>query len=240
VRRVVMATVAVGVLSVAWWVPSVAGARVAEDGEAAKAPEAIVADAGQAMAQLSSVRLAGSITSGAKRISLNIVSSHGSGGGTMAVNGARFTMVVVPPDVYMRSDAASWTKLAHNKVAGQLFAGKWLHTTTADKDFGGLSNLFDLSTFTNTSSADGPITKGPIRSYRGTKAIPLADTTKGSVVYVAATGTPYVLGIVGTGKNRGEVVLSQFGTAKVPRAPRSSIDLSELEQDANNGTGNNS
>jgi hypothetical protein len=49
-----------------------------------------------------------------------------------------------------------------------------------------------------------------------------------------------VLGIVGTGKNRGEVVVSQFGTAKVPRAPRSSIDRSELEQDTDNGTGSNS
>jgi hypothetical protein len=169
-------------------------------------------------------------------MSLNIVSSHGSGGGTMAVNGAKFTLVVAPPDVFMRSDAASWAKLAHSKAAGQLFAGKWLHTTTSDKDFGSFSNLFDLSTFTKTSSSDGPITKGAVRSYHGVKAIPLEQKTKGSVVYVAATGKPYVLGIVGTGKNRGEVVFSQFGTAKVPAAPSTSIDLAQLEAQTASGS----
>jgi hypothetical protein len=239
IRRVVVASVTAGVFGVLSFAPAVAGAKSSDSGETAKAPSEIVADAGQAMAQLSSVRLAGSITTGAKQISLNIVSSHGAGGGTMGLNGAKFTIVVTPPDVYMRADAASWTKLAHSQVAGQLFAGKWLHTTTADKDFGGFSNLFDLSTFT-TSSSDGPITKGAVQSYHGTKALPLENTSKGSVVYIAATGKPYVLGIAGTGKNRGEVVFSQFGTAKVPAAPTTSIDLSQLEQKAGSGTGSNS
>ena len=61
--------------------------------------------------------------------------------------------------------------------------------------------------------------------------------TKASVAYVAATGKPYVLGMVRTGAKRGELVFSQFGTAKVPKAPSHTIDLSQLEQQAGNGSG---
>ncbi len=229
IRRVVLTSVLAGALGVLAFTPGVAGASARASGESAKTPEEIITDAGQAMAQLNSVRLAGSLTNGTKQMSLDIVSSHGTGGGTIGLDGAKVALVVTPPDVYMRANAASWTKLAHSKAAGQLFANQWLRTTTSDKDFGSFSNLFDLSTFTK-SDTDGPITKGQVRSYHGTKAIPLANKTKGSVVYVAATGKPYVLGIVGTGKNRGELVFSQFGTAKVPTAPSTSIDLSQLEQ----------
>ena len=216
--------------------PAPADAKGATN-EASKSPDEIVTDAGQAMAHLSSVRLAGSIKSGTKRISLDIVSSDGSGGGTMSSDGARFSIVVSPPDVYLRSDAASWTKLTGgNKAAGQLLAGKWLHTTTDDQDFGGFSNLFDVSTFTKSASS-GPVTKGRVRSYHGEEAIPITDTTDESVAYVAATGKPYLLGIVGTGSNRGEVVFSRFGTAKVPTPPKSSIDLSQLDQSPGAATG---
>jgi hypothetical protein len=231
-----VASVAAALASVVWLAPTAAGAKPTDSGEAAKAPQTIVADALQATGQVSSVRIVGTITTSTQTVSLNIVSAHGAGGGTMSLNGATFGIIVAPPNVYLKSDAASWTKVTSNKLAGQLFADKWLQTTTADKNYGGLTNLFDVSTLMQTSSTDGPITKGRVTSYRGTKAVPLKDATKGSVVYVAATGKPYVLGIVGTGKNHGEVVLSHFGTAKVPSAPRRSIDLSQLEQQAGSGS----
>ena len=47
---------------------------------------------------------------------------------------------------------------------------------------------------------------------------------------MAATGKPYVLGLVGAGKkNTGELRFTQYDTAKVPKAPKSSIDLGALQ-----------
>jgi hypothetical protein len=218
-------------------VPALAArAKPTDNGEAAKSATAILADAEQATSQVSSLRLAGTVVSSKQKVSLDVVSAHGSGGGKISTNGATFQIILVPPAIYMKADAATWTKVAGSKAAGQLFAGKWLQTTTANEDFASFSSLFDVSAMMQSTSTEGPLTKGPVASYRGTKAIPLKSETKGSVAYVAATGQPYVLGMVGTGAKRGEIVLSEFGTAKVPKAPSHSIDLSQLEQQAGSGS----
>ena len=70
---------------------------------------------------------------------------------TMQVKGSpvpqstTINVVVVPPNVYLKADQASWTKLAKSAVAGQLFAGKWLQTTTADPNFGSFAMLLDAA-----------------------------------------------------------------------------------------------
>ena len=236
-RRMILAVVGATLALVAGLAPAAAGATATDNGEAAKSATEILADAEQATSQVSSLRLAGTVVDSKQKVSLDIVSSHGAGGGTISANGAAFQIVLVPPALYMKGTASTWTKVAGSKAAGQLFAGKWLQTTTADEDFASFANLFDVSSMMQSTSSDGPLTKGPVTSYRGTKAIPLKDAAKASVAYVAATGKPYVLGMVRTGAKRGELVFSQFGTAKVPKAPSHTIDLSQLEQQAGNGSG---
>ena len=207
------------------------------NGEAAKSPETILADAVAATSDASTARIAGSLVSDGQRITLDIVSDHGTaGGGTLITNGAKFDIVVASPYVYLKADAKTWTKLAGNKAAAQIFAGKWLQTSTDNAQFASFTKLFDLGALTQQiTKSPGTVTKGKTTSYHGKQAIPLRSSSGGDagILYVAATGKPYVLGLVGTGKNNpGELRFGSYDTAKMPAAPTGAIDLDQLEQSA--------
>jgi len=233
--RRVMASGVVAMLGVALWVlPAGASAPSTSNGEAAKSATTILADAKAATSASSAVRVSGTVVKGGQRTTLNIVSARGGGGGTITTAGATLTIVVVPPNVYMKADKSSWTKLAKSAAAGQLFAGKWLQTTTADANFGSFAQLLDTGTLTQQITSSGKITKGPVTTFRGKQAVPLNDSSgNGGTLYVAATGTPYILGLAGTGAHKSsQIVFTQYGTAPVPNAPTTAISLAQLEQSA--------
>lgn len=207
------------------------------NGEAAKSPDTILADAVAATSGASTARIAGSVVNNGQRITLDIVSDHGTeGGGTMISGGAKFNIVVAAPSVYLKADAKTWTKVAGDKAAGQLFADKWLQTSADNPQFESFTKLVDLDALTEQiTKRPGTVTKGKVTSFHGQQAIPLRSGTGSSAgtLYVAATGKPYVLGLVGTSKtNKGELRFSNYDTAKVPPAPTDAIDLSQLEQQA--------
>ena len=229
-RRVMLSGL-VAVVGVALWVvPAGATPRSSSNGEATKTPTTILADAKAATGASTAVAISGTVVNGGKRTSLNIVSAHGAGGGTITTGGATINVVVSPPNVYLKADKASWAKLTGSAAAGQLFAGKWLQTTTADQNFGSLAGLLDTTTLTQSITAAGTVTKGAVTTFRGRKAVPLKGGNNGTL-YVAATGSPYILGLVGTGPKKGsQVLFTQYGTAKVPSAPSNSVSLSQLQQ----------
>jgi hypothetical protein len=228
--RRVLVSGAVAVVGVALWVlPASATSRSASNGEATKSPTTILADAKAATGATTTVRISGTVTSSGKQTSLNIVSAQGSGGGTITTGGATFNIVVVPPNVYLKAEKASWTKLAGSAATGQLLANKWLQTTTADQDFGSFAKLLDAGKLTQQITATGTVTKGGVSTFHGKQAVPLKS--KKGTLYVAATGTPYILGIVGNGaKDGGQLLFTQYGSATVPSAPTDAISLSQLEQ----------
>jgi hypothetical protein len=203
-----------------------------DNGEAAKPAKTIVADAIAATKTASSARISGSFVDGTQHISLDVVSGNdGAGGGKMTTNGETFTIVVAPPNLYLKADAKTWDKVANNKAAGEIFAGKWLETTTANTDFGSAAQLFDLGALADKlGQPTGNISKGKTTSYHGESAIPIQDKT--GTLYVAATGQPYILGLVGTGNHRGELRISAYNTAKSPAQPANALNLDQLENQA--------
>jgi hypothetical protein len=154
----------------------------------------------------------------------------GIGGGTLTRDGATINVVVFPPNVYLKADAASWTKVAGTAAAGQLLAGKWLQTTTADEKFGSFAKLLDVAQLTNSIGSDGKATKGASATFHGKKALTLIGSHHGKL-YVASAGKPYILGIVGTGSNAGnEIVFSEYNSATVPDEPTDAINIAQLQQ----------
>ena len=231
-RRVIMSGLAAAVGVALWVAPASATPRSSGNREATKSPTAILADAKAATGATTAVKISGTVTTGGKPTSLNIVSAQGAGGGTISTGGATFNIVVVPPNVYLKADKASWTKLAGSAAAGQLFAGKWLQTTTADPNFGSFATLLDAAKVTQQITATGTITKGAVTTFHGKQAVPLKNN-KGTL-YVAATGSPYILGIVGSGaKNGGQLLFTQYRSAKIPTAPSNAISLAQLQQNSN-------
>jgi hypothetical protein len=61
----------------------------------------------------------------------------------------------------------------------------------------------------------------------GQKATEL-KSSKGGSLFVATSGTPYPVEFAGGGTTSGTVTLSEWGTAKAPGAPKSSIDINAL------------
>lgn len=208
----------------------------ARNGEASKDVATIVADAQAATAGASTVRISGSINQAGARTSLNVVAGHGEGGGVLFQQGNRFQLIVHGSDLFLKAPAATWTAFssgedpASAKIAAQLFGGKWVRMSTTDPEFGGMAKLFEISSFAENAGDLSAVTKGAVTTFHGARAIPLHEDADQSTVYVAATGTPYMLGRTATGTNPGSIVFSQYGSAKVPPAPAHSVDLSALQQ----------
>src|SRR5690348_11877670 len=64
------------------------------NGESAKAPSQIFADAKHATSSASSVHISGDITSGSSNIALDVVDSSGRSGGSITENGAKVQVVL--------------------------------------------------------------------------------------------------------------------------------------------------
>jgi hypothetical protein len=199
-------------------------------GEAAKTAQQILVDARVATTSATSVRVAGSVGQGASATTLNVVAGHSEGGGLIGVGGATFNVIIHATKVYLKADEATWTKEANAAVAG-LLANRWLQTTTADKDFANFVQLLEVPSLTKgLLSPSGQVVKGKMTTYNGTPAIPLVDKGKsGGTLYVAATGSPYVLGLVGSASNPGSIRFTQYNTVKVPAAPSGAVNLNQLE-----------
>jgi hypothetical protein len=233
-RRIMVCGLAVALGAALWILPASASVRSAtSNGEANKSAATILADARAATAASTSLHIQGTIIKKAQRMSLNISSGNGSGGGIISTGPATINVIVVAPDVYLNADAASWNTLAKSTSAGQLLAGKWIQTTTTDENFGSFSKLLDPETLVQQITSTGKITKGPVTTFRGQPAIPLRDGAHNGTLYVAATGQPYILGLVGSGSSKGStVIFSQYGTASIPSAPANPVSLTSLQQGA--------
>ena len=114
------------------------------NGEADKSAQQIFKDAQAATGAASSAQVSGTVTSNGTTVQLDVVAGQGSGGGTVNSGGASFQIILNHQDVYLKADAATWTKLS-NPTAAQLLAGRWIKTTTANQDFADLANLMDIS-----------------------------------------------------------------------------------------------
>lgn len=204
-------------------------------GEASKPAAQIVTDAQDATGATSSVHIAGKVNSGGSVVQLDVVADHGRGGGTIVEGGMTFQTVLDGKTVYLRADAATWTKAANASVAG-LLAEKWLKTTTDNQDFSEFGSLLDISQLVSQFSAHGTLTKGSVTTYDGVSVVPVTDhETDGGTVYVANTGSPYIVALVGTGNNGGSLHFNQYGTATVPAVPAGAIDLNALEHGTSSG-----
>lgn len=204
----------------------------ASNGEAAKPAAQVLRDARAATESLSSVAIGGTIVSKGSSLSLHLVDGHHQGGGTVSDAGESFDLVLHAPDLYVRADTATFDKIA-NSAAAKLLANKWLQTTSTNASFGDYSKLLDLPSLLTELQASGKLVKGKVTTFHGVSAIPVIDQGGNhGTLYVAATGKPYILGIVGGGSNSGEVRFTEDGTATVPARPAGAVDLQKLEQGA--------
>jgi hypothetical protein len=198
------------------------------NGEASKSAHQIFSDAERATESASSVHISGRFISGGDNVNLDFVDSSGRSGGTITDKGTTFQIVLSGRTVYIKGSQATMTKLA-GKAAGQLLGGKWLQTTTSDKDFGDFSQLFDLPKLIQSIQPQGTLHKGAVTNLNGQSVIGLLDSSRQGELYVANSGRPYMIELTGGPKQPGRLTFDQYGSAKRPAVPKGAVNLDQLE-----------
>jgi hypothetical protein len=206
------------------------GSSAKPNGEASKPPDQVLADAKAAATSASSVHVSGSIVSGGTPITLDLVMARGKGAkGSMSTGGLQFDLVRIGDTAYIRGSDAFYEHFAGAAVA-QLLHGKWLKASTGKGRFRSLGPLTSVDAlFAEISSGHGKLVNDGKTTYEGQQVVAIRDTSDNSQLYVAATGKPYPVAIVG-GKNgqSGTITFSNWNEAVSLTPPKDSIDISQL------------
>lgn len=128
------------------------------------------------------------------QIDMRIKGDEG-GAGFFINNGQRVDLIRLKTTVYFKGDKAFWTEMAGDTVA-EAFAGKWVKTTTEDKDMAELASLTGAEQMfaDGLDYGDDLPTKGKPQTVDGQLVLPLTDSD-GQIAYVALTGKPRILKI---------------------------------------------
>ena len=204
------------------------GGSASANGEASKPAEQILKDAQAATGAASTVHITGSIDTGGAPVHLDVVADHTRGGGVITENGMVFDTVLLDKTVYLKADAPTWTRAANASVA-KMLAINWLKTTTNNQTYNEFATLLDISKLVSNLTASGKLVKGPATVVDGVKVVPITDTgSGGGTLYVALTGSPYIVAVRGPTAGSGSIHFGAYNSAKVPAPPAGAIDLSGL------------
>lgn len=200
------------------------------NGEASKPAAKVLADAKAAVSTASSVHVKGSIVSGRTPITVDLSMATGKGAkGSMTTNGLEFDLVAVGDIAYIRGSDAFLKHYAGAAFA-QLLHGKWLKASMRSGRFAQLAPLTNINVlFGKVASQHGKLANEGAKTYKGQKTVLIRDTSDNSKLYVAATGKPYPVALVG-GKNgqSGTVTFSDWNESVSLSAPKDAYDISKL------------
>jgi hypothetical protein len=204
------------------------GSGSKSNGEAKKAASQVLADALAAAQGASGVHVSGSIVSGGEPLTLDLGLDKGTGGsGTMSENGLSFQLIRVGGKAYIKGSDAFYKKFA-GAGAAQLLHGKWLEGSATTGNLAALTSLTDISKLFNGALAShGKLSNGGETTYKEQKVVAIKDTSKDGILYVAATGTPYPVAIVGANKS-GAISFDEWGKTVTITAPKNAVDLDKL------------
>jgi hypothetical protein len=198
--------------------------------EATKPALRVLADARAAATNASSAHVSGSIRSGGTPITLDLSTARGRGAkGSMSTNGLKFDLVRIGDTLYIRGTDAFYQHFAGAAVA-QLLHNRWLKAPATKGRLKSLAPLTSLGAlFAGVSSHHGKLVNDGNTTYKGQAVVAIQDTSDNSKLYVAATGKPYPVAIVGGKKSQsGAITFGDWNTPVSLSAPSGAIDISSL------------
>jgi hypothetical protein len=198
-------------------------------GEAGKSAKQIVQDAIKTAQTAHSVRMSGSIPGPTSSLSIDLQAAKPSSAtGTISLGGTNVRIVRNGDTVYANGDRAFWTRLL-GAAAAKAYTGRWLKTSASQSNFAGIARLTDISQYFN---AAGPLSRGTLEkkgttTYNGQKVIVVVDNGKnGGTFYVAASGTPYPVAILGgSGSRTGAIRFSDWNQPVNVSPPKGAVPL---------------
>jgi len=200
------------------------------NGEASKPAERVLADARAAASRASSAHVSGTVRSRGTRIALDLHTARGKGAkGSMSTNGLEFDLVRIGRTAYIRGSDEFLKHFAGSAVA-QLLHGRWFKASIDNPRFASLKPLTDVGLLLGkVSSNHGKLVNDGKTTYKGVGVVAVRDTSDNSKLYVAATGKPYPVAIVG-GKQglSGTVTFGDWNAHVSLSAPSGAIDISKF------------
>jgi len=198
--------------------------------EASKPAARVLADAKAAATRARSAHVAGSLKSGGTPITLDVSTARGKGAkGSMSTNGLSFDMVRIGDTLYVRGSDDFYKHFA-GAVVAHLLHGKWLKGSATHGRLTSLAPLTSLGgLFAVISSQHGKLANDGATTYKGTKVVAVRDTSDNSKLYVAATGKPYPVAIVGGKKGQsGAITFDDWNKSVSLSAPSDAVDISQF------------
>jgi hypothetical protein len=198
-------------------------------GIASKAPVEIVTASKAAADGASSVHVAGSISNAGTSIALDMDLQAGKGGrGRISESGLSFEVIELGGYVYITGSPSFYDHFA-GSAAARTLRGKWLKAPATNRGFASLDSLTNLRKLVDSSlDTHGPLAKLATRTVAGRQAVGVRDVTRGGVLYVATTGTPFPVAIT-KADGGGKIVFSRWNAPLRLVAPKHAVDLQQLE-----------
>lgn len=231
------------VVALAWGGTTAAGAvgspagAATRGGVASETASRILAAVQKAEADASGVHLAGRITQPSTTVSFSLdLTGAGDGEGVFRQAGQTLRVMKVGGDVYVRAGAAFWRSNGAGAEAARM-DGKWIEAPAGNADFTSLAQFLGLDRLTTQLFPAGstPQRKATAAEVGGRRVVLLVGrATAGgrsetTTLYVAATGTPYVLEARATsGGEAGVLTFTHYGEKVRVRAPPHPLDIASL------------
>jgi hypothetical protein len=205
------------------------GSGGASNGEAGKPAATAFADAKHAALTAKSVHVVGSLDDAGKTLQLDLQIAHGEGKGTMSESGLSFQIVRIGDAAYIKGSDAFLRQFA-GAAAAQLFHDKWLKGKTTSGSLASLAPLTDIAKlFSGAFDTHGKLANRGEKTFHGHKAVELEDTADGSLLYIAAEGTPFPLGAKGGAtKDKSSITFDRWNESVSVDAPKGAVDVSKL------------
>jgi hypothetical protein len=206
------------------------GKSAKSNGEESKPAARVLADAKAAATSASSAHVSGSIQSEGTPITLDLSTARGKGAkGSMSTNGLKFDLVRIGDTLYIRGSDEFLKHFAGGAVA-QLLHDKWLKASATHGRLKSLAPLTSLGAlFEGVSANHGKLVNDGKKTYKGDPVVVIRDTSDNSKLYVAATGKPYPVAIVGAKKGEsGTITFGDWNKSVSLTAPDGAIDISQF------------
>ncbi len=205
------------------------GTTAKANDEASKPPGRVLADAKAAATSASSAHVSGSIKSNGTPTTLDLTTARNKGAkGSMSTNGLKFDLVRIGDTVYIRGSDEFYKHFAGAAVA-QLLHGKWLKAPATRGRLKSIAPLTSIGAlFAGISSQHGKLANDGKTSYKGQDVVAIRDTSDGSKLYVAATGKPYPVAIVGGKSQSGTITFGDWNKSVSLSAPSDAIDIGQF------------
>ncbi len=196
------------------------------NGLASKSPDQIVQAATTAVKGATGFEMTGSGDFGGGVTSVDF-KVHGSDlEGSMTLDGDSVSFDFIGGNVYFNAPPAYWTAQGASSAEISEFAGKWVEIpagSSSSSDFTGISGITDIAgdlSDHGTLASDGTGTVG------GQSVVLVKDTSTGSVVAVATSGTAYPMRLSqSSGAETGTITFSNWDNVSAFTPPPNPISI---------------